>query len=275
MPKACVTNPFKGVFDRKKLFNRNDMYILRSLIKDKVNWYLDELTHEMENLTGKRASISILWRSLRYLGITRKKLQKEAYEKSEIIRAHYLGIIGESYISNQLIFIDESAKDERSLSRFYRYSSQNIRACKKVVFVRGKRYTILPALTLDGFVAIDIFEGAYDKKRFIDFILDQVVPIMNPYPGSNSVIMMDNARIHHDANLISILEGLGCRVIFLPPYSPDYNPIETAFSVIKSWIKRNYDFMEACNDPIYSLLVACGQITLQMAQSFFKSSIYM
>ncbi|GBB88687.1 hypothetical protein RclHR1_15250001 [Rhizophagus clarus] len=195
---ACITNPFKGVFGKKKFFNRNDMYILRSLIKDKVNWYLDELTHEMENLTGKRASISTLWRSLRYLGITRKK--KEVYERSEIIRAHYLGVIGESYISNQLIFIDESAKNERSLSRFYGYSFQNIR-----------------------------------------------VPIMNPYPGSNSVIVMDNAKIHYDANLISILEGLGCHVIFLLPYSLDYNPIETAFSVIKSWIKRNCDFMEALN----------------------------
>ncbi|GBB92026.1 hypothetical protein RclHR1_19540002 [Rhizophagus clarus] len=87
-----------------------------------------------------------------------------------------------------------------------------------MVFVRGKRYTILPALTLDGFVAVDIFEGACNKKRFIDFILDQV-PIMNPYPSSNNVIVMDNARIYHDVNLISILEGLGCRVIFLPPYS--------------------------------------------------------
>jgi transposase len=98
---------------------------------------------------------------------------------------------------------------------------------------------------------------------------------MNPYPGNNSVIIMDNARIHYDDDLISLLEGLGYHVIFLPPYSPDYNPIETAFSIIKSWIKRNYDFMDACNDPIYALLIACSQITPQMAQSFFKSSIYL
>ena len=98
---------------------------------------------------------------------------------------------------------------------------------------------------------------------------------MNSYPGDNSVIVMDNARIHYDANLISLLEGLGGHVVFLPPYSPDYNPIETAFSIIKSWIKRNYDFMEACDDSIYALLVACSQITPQMAQSFFKSSIYL
>jgi transposase len=79
---------------------------------------------------------------------------------------------------------------------------------------------------------------------------------MNPYPGDNSVIVMDNARIHHDNELRILLEGLGCRVIFLPPYSPDYNPIEIAFSTIKSWIKRNRDFMETCDDPIYALLVA-------------------
>ena len=98
---------------------------------------------------------------------------------------------------------------------------------------------------------------------------------MNPYPGDNSVLIMDNARIHHDASLISLLEGLECYVVFFPPYSPDYNLIEIAFSFIKSWIKRNHDFMEFCNDPIYALLVACSQITPQMAQSFFKSSIYL
>ena len=97
---------------------------------------------------------------------------------------------------------------------------------------------------------------------------------MNPYPGDNSVIIMDNARIHHDNELVELLEGLGCRVVFLPPYSPDFNPIETAFSNIKLWIKRNNNFMETCNDPIYALLVACSQITPQMAQSYFESSIY-
>jgi hypothetical protein len=61
---------------------------------------------------------------------------------------------------------------------------------------------------------------------------------------------------------------------FSSPYSPDFNPIETAFSTIKSWIRRNRDFMEACNDPIYALLVACSQITSQMAKSYFEESIY-
>jgi hypothetical protein len=96
-------------------------------------------------------------------------------ERNEIVRAHYLATIGEYYTRNQLIFLDESAKDERSLSRLYGYSPRNTPAQKKVVFIRGKRYTILPALTLDGIVAVDVFEGSCDKKKFVDFILNQVV----------------------------------------------------------------------------------------------------
>ena len=78
---ACVTNPFKGILGRRKLFSRNDMYILQNLVRDKVNWYLDELVYEMENFTGKRVSIATLWRSLCYLGITRKKVLKKIISK--------------------------------------------------------------------------------------------------------------------------------------------------------------------------------------------------
>jgi transposase len=71
---GCVKNPFKGVPGRRKLFSRADMAVLRNLVAEKVDWYLDELVYEMECLTGKRASITALWRSLQYLGITRKKV---------------------------------------------------------------------------------------------------------------------------------------------------------------------------------------------------------
>ena len=70
------------------------------------------------------------------------------------------------YNADQLIFIDESSKDERTLTRLYGYSSINTRAKKSVVFIRGKRYTILPALSLEGFIAVDIMEGSCDKERF-------------------------------------------------------------------------------------------------------------
>jgi transposase len=60
------------------------------------------------------------------------------------------------------------------------------------------------------------------------------MPIMNPYPGDNSVIVMDNAKIYYDNKLVALLEKLECYVVFLPPYSSDFNSIETAFSTVKS-----------------------------------------
>ena len=97
---------------------------------------------------------------------------------------------------------------------------------------------------------------------------------MNPYPRDNSVIVMDNAKIHHNHELVVLLEGLGCQIVFLPSYLPDYNLIEIAFSTIKLWIKHNRDFIKSCNDPVYALLVACSQITPQMAKLYFEASIY-
>ena len=83
--------------------------------------------------------------------------------------------IGSEFKPEQLVFIDETSKDERSLSRAYGHSIKNVRVEKSIVFVRGKRYTILPALTLDGFIAADIIEGSCNKERFQTFILTQVV----------------------------------------------------------------------------------------------------
>lgn len=98
---------------------------------------------------------------------------------------------------------------------------------------------------------------------------------MNPYPGKNSVLIMDNARIHHDEDLVKSVEEFGCRILYLPPYSPDLNPIETAFSALKSWLKRYRDIVNNCDDPIYIFFVTLSQTTPNMAKQYFQQSIYM
>ncbi|KIK81926.1 hypothetical protein PAXRUDRAFT_154919, partial [Paxillus rubicundulus Ve08.2h10] len=59
-------------------------------------------------------------------------------------------------------------------------------------------YSVLPALSIDGIIALDIFEGSVNKDRFLAFIWNQVAPKLAPYPGPHSVVVMDNASIHHD-----------------------------------------------------------------------------
>ncbi|CAG8803661.1 18913_t:CDS:1, partial [Racocetra fulgida] len=75
-----------------------------------------------------------------------------------LLQSAFLANIGANYRPDQLIFIDEAAKDNRSLNKCYGYTPINVRARKKTIFIYGKRYTILPALSLDGLLAVDIME---------------------------------------------------------------------------------------------------------------------
>lgn len=97
---------------------------------------------------------------------------------------------------------------------------------------------------------------------------------MNSYPQKRSVLIFDNARIHHNNGLLEYLDAFGVRVEFLPPYSPDLNPIEKAFSYIKSYLKRHNYFVESCSNPRYPLLVACSQITPLLSNAFFNVAGY-
>jgi len=97
---------------------------------------------------------------------------------------------------------------------------------------------------------------------------------MNPFPGVNSVLVLDNAKIHHDQELLEYLDAFGVKVEFLPPYLPDLNPIESAFATIKKFLQRNRYFVDVCYNPTYPLIVACAQITPQIAEGYFRGSGY-
>lgn len=105
-------------------------------------------------------------------------MHKAAYERNELLRSAFIAHIADYYRPEQLIFIDEASKDERTCTRAYGYSTINNRAYKKTIFIRGKRYTILPALTLTGIIAIDIIEGSCKKPNFENFIIEEVVSIV-------------------------------------------------------------------------------------------------
>jgi hypothetical protein len=79
------------------------------------------------------------------------------------------------YLPEQLIFLDETSKDERTSSRLYGYSFKNQPAVQKIVFLRGVRYTILPALSLDGIIGVEIIKGSCNKQLFEEFIFSQLV----------------------------------------------------------------------------------------------------
>ncbi|CAB4461856.1 unnamed protein product [Rhizophagus irregularis] len=97
---------------------------------------------------------------------------------------------------------------------------------------------------------------------------------MNEYLKKNSIIVMDNSKIYHDEKLTESIEQMGCKVLYLPLYSPDYNSIKTAFSGIKSWLKRYRIFVKSCANPKYSLLLVLSHVIPDMAKGYFNKSIY-
>ncbi|CAG8807199.1 3505_t:CDS:2, partial [Gigaspora margarita] len=157
-PLGCVTNPYKELPGCQKLFNSEDIVILKQLVYKKVDWYLNKLVYEIEKMTRKHASVASLWRSLRYCEIT------PAQERNKRARSSFIAKIRENYTCDQLIFLDESSKDERNLTCYYGYSFIDTCVQKKIVFVRKKRYTILLALIIDGIIALDIIEGSCNRK---------------------------------------------------------------------------------------------------------------
>lgn len=119
-----------------------------------------------------------------------------------------------NYRADQLVFVDESSCDRRTSYRGKAWAIQGQRAVRKAFFVRGKRqiqlsflfqlkliadpnrYSILPALSLDGILNVDVVEGSFNKTLFAQFV-EGTLDRMNPFPESNSVIVMDNCQIHH------------------------------------------------------------------------------
>ncbi|KIK39959.1 hypothetical protein CY34DRAFT_37177, partial [Suillus luteus UH-Slu-Lm8-n1] len=98
-------------------------------------------------------------------------------------------------------FIDETSKDERTQIRRYGRAKRSRYASMKGAFVRGRRFTVVAALTMDGVVAGHVLEGSLHRNGYLHFLKHSVLPNCEAYPGKNSVWIMDNARIHHSEEI--------------------------------------------------------------------------
>jgi len=102
---------------------------------------------------------------------------------------------------------------------------------------------------LSGMLDVYTTTGSVDEEVFLDFLEKSVLPHLLPFNGVNphSVLLMDNALIHHTDRVISLIQSTGALVHFIPPYSPDLNPIEECFSKVKAFLKEHDNEMQADN----------------------------
>ncbi|CAD6943634.1 unnamed protein product [Tilletia controversa] len=112
-------------------------------------------------------------------------------------------------------------------------------------------------------------EGAVDGEKFDYWVEHFLLPKMNPFPGSRSVLVLDNCNIHKDTRVRQKIEDKGCILQFLPPYSPDLNPIETAFNSIKRYVQSHG--LKTRADIIQATYAA---VKPEHAKAYFRNSGY-
>lgn len=226
---------------RPQALSYREIWYLCDRVSNNPATYLDELQAELSEACGAQISQATVWRTLKQCGFTMKKLDRRALERCDQKRLDYQYAVSE-YPPDYLCFVDESSCDRRTTYRGFGWALSGKRAFQKAFFVRGQRYSVLPALSISGIEALSIVQGSFTAETYREFI-ELTLGFMNPFPGPKSVLVMDNARIHRDQETLDMITNRGMRYVFLPPYSPDYNPIELAFSAIKYRIRRDGDWM--------------------------------
>lgn len=163
-----------------------------------------------------------------------------ALEADHTVRAQYWANIAPVIERvEQLVFVDETGADSRSIGRNYGYGLRGRRARAKKTFVRGMRYNVAAAVDIDGLLDYELFNHTLTAADFNHFFEHYLLRHLNPYPADRSVVIMDNASIHDRVHLQAMCDAVGVLLIWLPPYSPDFNPIELSFRTLKEFIRAH------------------------------------
>ena len=138
----------------------------------------------------------------------------------------------------KLVFLDECGFS-MNLHRLYGWVVGGGRCFEEVPFNKGINRSVLGAFALptpdcpSGMRALWQKLGAWTRDTFEAFLQDGLLPLL----PRESVLVLDNARIHHHGKIAELIENAGCFLLYLPPYSPDFNPIELAWSWIKTKVR--------------------------------------
>jgi hypothetical protein len=137
---------------------------------------LDELQDLLLTRRDINISVSTLLRSLRRIHFSHKDVSIQALERNDMDRAIYMNRFAELVTDPAMVmFVDEAARNKKNPTRKRGWSLKGQRCFQRRCFVRGKRYSILPVLTLDGIITHDIIPGSVTSDRFVEFLRECVV----------------------------------------------------------------------------------------------------
>ena len=156
---------------------------------------------------------------------------------------------------SHLVFIDETWA-KTNMTRRYGRALLGVRVVEKAPCGRWQTTTFLGAMRAEGFIAPLTVEGPINGELFLAWVQQHLAPALKP----GDIVVMDNLSSHKVAGVQKAIEAVGAELRYLPPYSPDLNPIELAFSKLKKLLR---DGAERTVDKLWEL---CGKILDQFKE---------
>jgi transposase len=143
----------------------------------------------------------------------------------------------------QYVFLDECGVTTDLLRRYGR-SPSGTRVRDHTPCSHWETHTVVTALRLEGLGAPAVFNGPIDNASFLAYVEQVLVPTLRP----GDVVVLDNLAVHKQPEVHAAVAAVGARLRFLPPYSPDFNPIEQAFAKLKAFFRavRPRTFEHVC-----------------------------
>jgi transposase len=132
----------------------------------------------------------------------------------------------------RLVFIDETSV-KTNMTRLRGRAPKGKRLTASAPFGKWRTQTFIAGLTLDALISPWIIEGAMNGESFATYVETQLAPALQP----GTAVILDNLGTHRNARAARALQNRGCWFLYLPPYSPDLNPIEMAFAKLKELLR--------------------------------------
>jgi transposase len=196
-----------------------------------------------------------------------KKRSVGASERDEFLRAAWRVMVAAAIRPERLVFVDEMGTNT-SLSPLYAWARRGERAHFEVPRNWGANITLLASMSVRGMGPCLAVEGPTTKAVFEAYLERVLASSLQP----GQVVVMDNLSSHKGSWVRELVEERGCELVYLPPYSPDLNPIEEAFAKIKALLRK------AGARTHEALLEAMGKaldaVTASDARGYFKHRGY-
>lgn len=173
-------------------------------------------------------------------------------ERDEVIRTEFIEEI-KNINHSDLIFVDEAGIDNNEVYPYgWAFKGKRLHMFKPGC--RTQRVSIIGALRKNQFFASLFFEGYTNQEVFITYLKKVLIPELKP----GQYVILDNAAFHKNSTIRKLIENAGCFLRYLPPYSPDLNPIEHYWHSLKNSLRKelakcNFDLVQAAENAFHMI----------------------